>query len=379
LPRIIASAPHRQLALRAARESIVLLRNDDNLLPLDKNKVKTIAAIGPHADYAMMGLGYTGESANFVKPIDGLRNRVASDTQVHYARGSGFLESDDEEAGLASAAAAAKKADVAMLFVGTNQLQEGEGRDRPDISLPRVQQRLLRAVVQANSKTVVVILSGGPVSLAGGELGPRGAGAAAPAAVLEMFYAGEEGGNAIAEVLFGEVNPGGKLPYTVYANSRDLPPMTEYDITKGFTYMYFKGRTEYPFGHGLSYTNFEYSNLKISAKEIPASGSVTISVDVQNAGQRTGDEGVQLYVHDVEASVTRPGKELRGFERISLNAGEKRTVPFTIPADKLSFFDEKADAFVTEPGDFEALVGSSSADIRAKGQFRVTSRGQWPK
>ncbi len=376
-PSIIASAPHRALALRAARESIVLLANRDNLLPLDRSQIKTIAVIGPHADYAMMGLGYTGESTNFVKPIDGIRNKMAPGTQVLYARGSGFLESDDEQASVDEAVAAARKADVAILFVGTNQLQEGEGRDRPNISLPRLQQRLVRAVAQANPKTVVVILSGGPVSLGSGR-GPGGRGAGAePAAVLTMFYAGEEGGNAIAEVLFGDVNPAGRLPYTVYANTRAIPPMTEYDITKGFTYMYFEGPTEYAFGHGLSYTNFDYSNLKLSAGEIPGDGSVTISVDVRNSGPRPGDEVVQLYVHDVEASVKRPAKELRGFERITLEPGEKETVSFTLPAEKLAFFDEKADTFVTEPGAFDALIGGSSDDIRVRGRFQVTTVSHW--
>lgn len=379
-PSIIASSQHRQLAHRAAQESIVLLRNEGGLLPLDKNGIKTIAVIGPHADYAMMGLGYTGLSTNFVKPVDGIRNHVAPGTQVVCVRGSGFLETDDEQRSLQEAAEAANKADVAVVFVGTNQLQEGEGRDRPNISLPMPQRRLIQRVLEANPKTVVVILSGGPVSLERGYRGPRrGAQTARIPAVLEMFYAGEEGGNAIAEVLFGEYNPGGRLPFTVYANERDIPPMTEYDITKGFTYMYFDGRTEYPFGHGLSYTTFEYSNLRFSEKQIPGTGAVVVSIDVQNTGRRPGDEVVQLYVRDIEASVNRPLKELRGFERISLKAGEKRTVSFELPAEKLAFFDEYADAFVTEAGVFEAMAGSSSADIRARGEFRVTSRGQWPK
>jgi beta-glucosidase len=181
----------------------------------------------------------------------------------------------------------------------------------------------------------------------------------------------------VAEVLFGDYNPGGRLPYTVYQSVADLPPMDEYDITKGFTYMYFDGKPAYPFGHGLSYTAFNYTNLNISSKQIPGTGQLTVSVDVQNAGQRAGDEVVQLYVHDVHPRVKRPKKELRGFERISVKPGEKKTVSFSLPADKLSFWDTNKRTFVVEPGAFEVFVGSSSEDIRAGGRFEVTSRGQW--
>ena len=194
-------------------------------------------------------------------------------------------------------------------------------------------------------------------------------------AIVEAFYAGEEGGNAIADVLFGNYNPGGKLPYTVYQSLDQIPPMTEYDITMGFTYMYMNGKPLYPFGHGLSYTTFRYTNLSVSPNRIPGSGQVTVRVAVQNTGKRAGDEVVQLYVHDFEASVKRPGKELRGFERVSLKPGERKTVSFSLPAEKLSFWDTNKKAFVVEPGVFDVLIGSSSEDIRAKGQFQVTTAG----
>jgi beta-glucosidase len=322
----------------------------------------------------MMGIGYTGMSANFVKPIDGIRNKVASGTQVIYARGSGILESDNPEKSFAEAAEAAKKAHVAILFLGTDQLLEGEGRDRSFINLPPIQQQLLRGVLAANPRTVVVLVNGGPLSLSGGGGGGRGGQPVEAPAVVEMFMAGEESGNAVAEVLFGDYNPGGKLPYTVYESAADLPPMSEYDITKGFTYMYFRGRPAYPFGHGLSYTTFGYGGVTVAPDRIPASGQVTIRADVQNTGKRAGDEVVQLYIRDVEASVRRPALELRGFERISLKSGERRTVSFTVPAEKLAFYDVGKKAFVAEPGVFEVLVGSSSADIRAKGQFELTAR-----
>ena len=200
----ICSPEHRQLALRTAHESIVLLTNRNNFLPLDRGTIKTVAVIGPHADRAFMGIGYTGQSAKFVKPLDGIRNKVAPGTQVLYARGSGILESDNPEAAVAEAVAAAQKADVTVLFVGTDQLLEGEGKDRININLPQIQQQLVRRVHAANPKTVVVLLNGGPVSVAWEKDNVP--------AVLEMFMAGEEGGNAIADVLFGDYNPGGKMP-----------------------------------------------------------------------------------------------------------------------------------------------------------------------
>jgi beta-glucosidase len=377
-PSVIDSSAHRELALRTARESIVLLANNNNFLPLDKSKIKTVAVIGPHADREMTGIGYTGLASKFVKPIDGIRNKVGPGTEVLYARGSGIVESDNPEASYAEAAAIAKRADVAIVFVGTSQLLEGEGRDRNDVNLPLVQQQLIRRVYAANPNTVVVLLNGGPVSLSGPGPG-MGAGGQGVPAVLEMFFAGEEGGTAIADVLFGDYNPGGRLPYTVYRSTADLPPMDEYDITKGFTYLYFEGRPEFAFGHGLSYTTFNYSSLDISPRQIPGVGQVTVHVTVENTGKRSGDEVVQLYIHDDHAAVKRPKKQLAGFERISLNPGEKKTVAFTVPAERLAFYDERKKAFSVEAGAFDVLAGGSSDDTRATGRFEVTSPAQWSK
>ena len=366
-PSIIDSTEHRQLALRTARESIVLLTNHNNFLPLDRTRIKTIAVIGPHANFAMMGIGYTGLASKFVVPLEGIKNKVAPGTEVLYAQGSGILDAPN----YAEAQVIAKKADVAIVYVGLNGQIEREGLDRTYIGLPPVQEELVKKVFEANPKTVVVLLNGGPV-------GVKWAAENAPA-VLDMFYAGEEGGSAVADVLFGGYNPGGRLPYTVYESADQLSPMTEYDITKGMTYMYFTGKPVYTFGHGLSYTTFQYSNLNVSPKRISGSGQVTVRVDVRNAGKRAGDEVVQLYVHDVQASVKRPAKELRGFERISLKPGEKKTVTFTLPAEKLAFYDVRKKAFAVEPGAFEAMAAASSDDIREKRPFEVTSAGQWPQ
>jgi beta-glucosidase len=368
----IDSPAHRQVALRAARESIVLLQNRDGFLPLDAAAIKTIAVIGPFADVAQTGPNYTGLYSTFVKPLDGIRKRVGSSTRVLYARGSGILESDNPEAGYAEAVAIAKQADVCVLFVGINEILEREGIDRNFINLPPVQSQLARRVLEANPRTAIVLQNGGPVSLVGG----AGAGQRPNApAILDMFWAGEEGGTAIADVLFGDYNPGGRLPYTVYPSVQDIPPMKEYDITKGFTYMYFDGDVDWAFGHGLSYTTFEYANLRITGT-IP-SGSLTITADVRNTGKRAGDEVVQLYVRDVDASVKRPKKQLVAFERIALRPGDTRTVSFTLAPERLAFWDEPRKSWLVEPGAFEILVGSSSADVRLRGESTASRPGRW--
>ena len=364
----IDSPAHRQVALRAARESIVLLQNRDGFLPLDAAAIKTIAVIGPFADFAQTGPNYTGLYSVFVKPLDGIKKRVGSGTKVLYARGSGIVETDNPDASYAEAVAIAKQADVCVLFVGINEILEREGIDRNFINLPPVQLQLVRQVLEANPRTAIVLQNGGPVSLVGGSPAQR---PNAPA-ILDMFWAGEEGGTAIADVLFGDYSPGGRLPYTVYQSVQDIPPMKEYDITKGFTYMYFDGDVEWAFGHGLSYTAFEYSNLRMTGT-IP-SGALTVAADVRNIGKRAGDEVVQLYVRDVDASVKRPKKQLMGFERINLRPGETRTVSFTLSPERLAFWDEQRKAWIVEPGAFEVMVGSSSADVRLKGETKAVSR-----
>lgn len=378
-PEVIDSAEHRQLALRTARESIVLLANEDRLLPLDKSKIKTLAVIGPFADYAQTGPNYTGQYSKFVKPLEGIQEKVGSGVKVVYARGSGILETDNPEASLAEAAAAARQADVAILFVGTNQLTEREGLDREYLNLPPVQIALVQRVMQANPKTVIVLLNGGPISLAppfaGGDR--RSVQIRYPT-VLDMFWAGEEGGTAIADVLFGDYNPSGRLPYTVYATERGLPPMTEYDISKGFTYMYAIDKPLFAFGHGLSYTNFTYSNLKISSSQVASKGTVQIQIDVRNSGDRAGDEVVQLYVHNNDQSTFQPREQLQGFERVNLNPGQTRTVDFALPVEQLSYWNTSKHAYVINPAKFDVMIGSASDDIRQKGSFEVTTAGEWP-
>jgi beta-glucosidase len=258
---------------------------------------------------------------------------------------------------------AAKKADVAIVYVGTTLDIEHEGRDRQSLALPGNQEELIKAVVAANPRTVVVEMSAGPLAVPWVKENVP--------AVIEAWWGGEEGGNAVADVIFGNVNPAGRLPLTVYASDAQVPLQSEYDISKGFTYMYINGDPLFAFGHGLSYTQFKYGKLELSDKRIAPNGKLTAAVEVTNIGPREGDEVVQLYVHEVNPKVKRPVKELRGLERITLKPGETKKVSLTIPAEKLAFYDETQHGFVVNPGAFDIMVGSASDDIRVKDQIEV--------
>jgi len=369
---VIGSAAHIQLALKSAQESMVLLTNKNHILPLDKSKIKSIAVIGPHANIFTAG-GYSGKPMQAITPLEGIKNRMAPGTEVTYAAGAEitparlsantpvFNRADE----IQKAVDAAKKADVAILYVGTTLAIEAEDRDRTSLGLPGNQDDLVKAVLAANPRTIVVLMNAGPLTIPYVKDN-------APA-IIEAWWGGEQGANGIADAIFGNINPGGKMPLTVYASESQVPPQDEYDVTKGFTYMYINGKPLFPFGHGLSYTDFAYSNLKLSAKQIKADGTITATVDVKNTGKIAGDEVVQLYVHDVSPSLKRPTEELRGFERISLNPGETKKVTISIPGSKLAFYDEKIHAFRVEPEMIDVLVGSSSEDIRLRSKFMVTA------
>ncbi len=269
----------------------------------------------------------------------------------------------DRHDGLPEAVALARTCDAVIVCVGTDRRVEHEGRDRKILGLTGRQEELTLAVLAANSRTIVVQMSAGPLSVP--------ALAARTPTMLQAWWGGEETGHALADVLFGTVNPAGRLPHTVYASEAQVPPLGEYDISTGFTYMYLKGAPLYAFGHGLSYTNFAYSALTLSAATIQTDGTVNVSVDVTNTGKTAGDEVAQLYVHATTGPVVRPTKELRGFQRVTLQPGEKRTVTFTLPAAKLAFWDEQTHVFRVEPGAVEFLVGASSADIRTQHSLQV--------
>jgi beta-glucosidase len=370
----ICSPEHRDLALKTAREAIVLLENKSNLLPLDKNKLKTIAVIGPAADIFIPG-GYSGKPHDPVKPLQGIQDRALPGTQILHVVGGEIVPPKAPKNGtppppfdyageLQKAVDAAKQADVVILYIGTTTGVEAEDKDRTTLALPGNQEQLAESVIAANPRTIVVLMNAGPLTVPWLKQH-------APA-MLQAWWLGDEGGDAIADVLFGATNPAGRLPYTVYASEAQVPPQNEYDISKGFTYMYVKGDPLYPFGYGLSYTNFKYSNFHVSPRELPATGSVTVSIDVENSGDRPGDEVVQLYTHSVKSAVIQPAKVLHGFQRISLQPGEKKSVTLTLPASKLAYYDVNTHAFVVEPGQYQFMAGASSADIRAQDTIQVT-------
>ena len=260
----------------------------------------------------------------------------------------------------------AKKADAIIIVVGTDLIIEGEGNDRDNLDLPNDQKKLIKQISKVNSNSVVVLVNGSPLSINWTKENIP--------AILEAWFPGEEGGNAIADVIFGNYNPGGKLPMTFYTSVNQLPPFDDYDITKGRTYMYLKEKPLFPFGHGLSYTKFKYSNLELNQRNLETTEQINISLYVENVGDLQGDEVVQLYAGDFKASVARPIKELVGFKRINLKPGEKKKITFTLPVEELSFYDVDKKKFVVKPGKFKLMVGSSSDDIRLKDSFEVMNK-----
>ena len=250
------------------------------------------------------------------------------------------------------------------MIVGTSAYVESEGYDRVEIGLPGRQQELIRRVCAVNPRTVVVLINGSSLALPWVKENA--------AAVVEAFFSGPDVGTALADVLFGDYNPSGRLPMTFYQSMDQLPPMEDYDVISGErTYLYFPGPVCFPFGYGLSYTKFQYSDLQLSARQITRSGELTVGLDVENVGGRAGSEVVQLYVNDVQASVKRPLKELIAFDKITLNPGEKKRVRFNVRAKDLAFWDVGAKQWTVEPGTFQLMAGASSADIRLKQKFSV--------
>jgi len=361
----------RQLALQTAREGIVLLKNETNLLPLNKN-IKSIAVIGPNADAGINQLGdYIAHTVtqNVVTVLQGIRNKVSPQTKINYVKGCEIIGSELNE--INKAKEAAQKADIAIVVVGENgPITNGEGHDVASLDLTGLQEELLKAVYSTGTPTIAVLINGRPLSI-------RWTAENIPV-IVEGWMCGEEGGNAIADVLFGDYNPGGRLPITFARHSGQLPvyynymPSKEYWVKNGYgnRYVDMSASPLFPFGFGLSYTSFEYSNLQITPEVIGPEGEVYVSADVKNIGKREGSEVVQLYFDDVISSMSTPVKELAGFEKVTLAAGEKKTVKFKLTQEQLSFLDRNLEP-VVEPGIFKVMVGSSSADIRLKGEFEV--------
>jgi beta-glucosidase len=378
------------ISQKIAIESVVLLKNanppasakpnptdktvlplDRPILPLDKSAIKSIAVIGPLADSVHWDW-YGGTPPYKVTPLDGIKAAVGPSVTVNYAA---------DEIGNA-AIKAAKASDVAIVVVGNDPtcgpdmphdwFSDGtlpctvpsdgrEGRDREQITL--AQEQLVKQVYTVNPRTIVILVSSFPFAINWSQ--------ANVPAILHMTHASQDEGTALAKVLFGDANPGGHLVVTWPKSIDQLPPMMDYNIRDGRTYMYFNGEPLYPFGFGLSYTTFKYSNLRTSSQQIAKDGSVTVSVDVTNTGSRAGDAVVQLYVKHLASKVARPKEELKGFQRITLQPNETRTVSIPLKASSLAYWDEKQSNFRVESEPIKLLVGNSSSDVQLASTVRV--------
>jgi len=389
------SPEHALAGRKIAEEGIVLLQNKRNILPIDLSKVKKIAVIGENA-IKMMTVGGGSSSLKVkyeISPLDGLKKRVGTQAEIVYARGyvgdpngsyNGVVSGQDltekrsAQELLAEAIAVAKTADYVLFIGGLNKSdnQDCEGADRLGLNLSYNQDELIRELAKANKNLVVVNISGNAIAMPWVNEVP---------AIVQSWYLGTETGNALAAILVGDVNPSGKLPFSfpVKLEDNSAHALGEFPGTKdqvNYNEGIFVGyrwhdaqkiKPLFSFGHGLSYTTFEYSKITADKKAMTSSDKITFTVDVKNTGKREGSEIVQLYIHDLKSSLQRPVKELKGFEKVSLRPGEVKTVTFTIDKTALSYFDAGKHEWVAEPGDFEAVVGASSTDVRGKIGFRL--------
>lgn len=378
--KALSDPANRKAALEVAQKSIVLLKNENQTLPISKN-VKTIAFIGPMVKEYKENMGFWSVELPevdynkwIVSQWDGLQNKVGKNTKLLYAKGC-EIEGTNKD-GFAEAVAAAKQADVVILSIGERRDMSGEAKSRSDLHLPGVQEDLVK-VIQATGKPVVVLIN------AGRPLVFNWTADNVPA-IVYTWWLGTEAGNAIANVLFGDYNPSGKLPMTfprevgqvpIYYNhfSTGRPAKTESETNYVSAYIDLKNSPKYPFGYGLSYTKFDYSGLKLSASKIKSNETIKVSFQLSNVGKAAGEEVVQLYLKDKFGSVVRPVLELKDFKKVKLNAGESKTMEFTIDKEKLSFYNDKLE-WTAEPGDFEVMIGASSADIKLKSDFELLAK-----
>jgi len=373
---IVNSDEHRAVALRAARESLVLLKNDKNVLPLSK-QIKSIAVIGPNADDQTLSHYRYGPSAvEAVTVKQGIQNLLGSSVKVNYAKGCEVVNEHwpetevlpepltaDEQRQINEAVEAVKNSEVAIVVLGDSSKTVGESASRTSLDLPGRQLELVQAVFAVGKPVIVVLLNGRPMSINWVNKYVPG--------IIEGWFPGAQGGTAIAEVLFGDYNPSGKLTMTFPKTAGQIPynfptkPSAQWEGEKTRV-----NGALYYFGHGLSYTTFKYSNLKITPEKQSLNGEVKVSLDVQNTGPREGVEIVQLYTRDLVSSVTTYEKNLRGFQRVSLKPGETKSITFTLTPDDLSLWNRSM-KFVVEPGMFRVMVGAASEDIRLQGEFEM--------
>jgi len=365
------SQANRKIARRAASEVITLLKNEKSLLPLSAKKLKSIAVIGPNGDRSLLG-GYSGIPNFDVTVRDGIKAKVGKNVKVLHSEGCKITKGgswtmdevvpsdpDEDRKLIKKAVKVGKKADVIVLALGGNEQTSREAwglnhmGDRTSLDLVGRQDELVKAMLQTGKPVVVLLFHGRPNSINYiAENVP---------AILECWYLGQECGHAVADVLFGDVNPGGKLPITVPRSAGHLPSFYNYKPSARRGFLFDDVSPLFPFGYGLSYTKFSIDNVRFSKKKIKRDGSVTVSADVTNTGKRNGSEVVQMYIRDLVSSVTRPVKELKGFQKVYLEPGEKKTTSFEITPESLGFFDIDME-YTVEPGEFEIMVGNSSRD-----------------
>jgi beta-glucosidase len=361
----------RETALKAAHETITLLKNESGILPLDKDKLKTIAVIGPNADRVLLG-GYSGQPKFYSTVLQGIKEKTGSDSTVLYSEGCKITlngswnedivtPSDPEEDRvlISEAVKTAEKSDVVILVLGGNEQTSREAwnithmGDRADLNLIGRQDELAKAILETGKPVVVLLFNGRPNSITYLKNNMP--------AILECWYLGQETGRAAADVIFGDYNPGGKLPISIPRSAGHIPCYYNYKPSARRGYLFDEVTPLYPFGYGLSYTTFEITNLRLDKAEILANESVKVSIDITNTGKYSGEEVVQLYIRDRVSSVTRPVKELKGFKKVMLSPGETKTVELTISKEHLSFTNIDME-YVVEPGEFDIMVGSSSND-----------------
>lgn len=398
------SPEHSKAGLQIAQEGTVLLKNKNNILPINLNQTQKILVVGENAIKMMtVGGGSSSLKARYeTLPLEGIKSRVGDAAEVLYTRGyvgdptgeyNGVVTKqdlkDDRSADelIAEAVKMAKDADYVIYIGGLNKSdhQDAEDSDRKSLELPYDQDKVITELAKVNKHLVVVNISGNAVAMPWVNEVP---------AIIQTWYLGSESGNAIASVLFGDVNPAGKLPFSFpvqltdigahklgeypgkkedLANKRDTIDVTYNEgIFVGYRWLdKEKIKPLFSFGHGLSYTTFEYGKVSADRKDMTANDNITFSVNIKNTGDRDGAEIVQLYISDLKSSLPRPVKELKAFEKVFLKKGEDKTVTFTVDKSALSFFDDSKHEWVAEPGDFEALIGASSSDIKSKVKFTL--------
>src|SRR5690554_2132356 len=362
---------HKEFALEMSKKSIVLLKNEDKILPVDKNTLKSIAVIGPNADSRAALIGnYFGTASEYVTVLEGIREAINEDTRIYYAEGCPIYNEKASVLGekydrFAEAISAAERSDLVVMCLGLDADLEGEegdtgnefaSGDKPNLDLPGLQQELLERIHKTGKPIILVLLSGSALAV-------NWADENIPA-IIQGWYPGSQGGRAIASLIFGDYSPSGRLPVTFYRSTEELPDFRDYSM-ENRTYRYMKQEALYPFGYGLSYSKFEYSNLSLDQTNIDLGQDVNVSVVVKNVGNYEADEVVQLYLKDVEASVRVPNWELKGVKRISLKPGEEVKLDFTVAARQMALIDNDGRC-VLEPGLFELFVGGSQPDSRSE-------------